>query len=98
MSNNNIKAIALGGIFATIYGILTILSIYTLPILSIFTLMIMPIFAAYYSSIYSFKNTIIFKMLFEIINATIFILLLHFLFQLEYVNILMMSLEQERRN
>lgn len=67
MSNNNIKAIALGGIFATIYGILTVLSIYTLPILSIFTLMIMPIFAAYYSSIYSFKNTIIFNI------ATVFI-------------------------
>lgn len=55
------KAMTLGGIFAAIYMILTLLSVYVLSVLSVFGLIIMPIFAAYYASIYRLKETIIFN-------------------------------------
>lgn len=58
----NVKAITYGGIFATIYLIMTLLSIYVIPILSVFGLMIMPIFAAYYASVFKSKHIITFNL------------------------------------
>lgn len=57
-----INSITLGGIFAAIYMILTLLSVYLFSILSVFGLILMPVFAAYYASIYRVKETFLFNL------------------------------------
>ena len=59
--NKKIKAITLAAIFASLYVCITIISVYVFPILSVLSLLIMPIFSAYYSSVYNFKQTLLYN-------------------------------------
>lgn len=61
METNKTKVITLGGLFAAIYVVISILSVYVFPAISVLGLLILPIFSAYFSSLHSFKNTLIFN-------------------------------------
>ena len=61
MKVKSLNAITLGGIFAAIYTVITIISVYIFPLIGVIGLLILPIFSAYYSSLYNFKETLIFN-------------------------------------
>ena len=61
MEKRKVKAITIAAIFAALYVCITIISIYVFPLLSVLSLFIMPIFSAYYSSVFNYKQTILYN-------------------------------------